>query len=388
MDVNYKNPKKYKTAKYPIRQPLFFVWLIRVLSKIMLIGKKKKIEKIGMEGLKGPYILLSNHMSFIDFELVAMATGYRRVNNVVNIDGFYRRPWLLELIGAICTRKFTTDIHLIRSIHKVLDRGDVLCMYPEARYSPCGTTSYLPDSLGLLLKRCKVPVVVAIHRGISRLKRSISQAEEANEKYKGKLRVFIGIELAEQLEDEKVLSELMGLADYDVVLASRHYIRYFKDEWETPYSRIDFSHRSDNEIREFFLLYLEGVRELAEKADFDILTHLTCPLRYINGKFKRGVRVEDYENEIRDILKLVIARDRVLEVNTSGLGNSHGETMPCDKVLSWYKELGGRKISLGGDSHVCGKVANGFDTEIEILKKLGFNSHCYFEKRKCHEIAF
>ena len=165
MDVNYKNQKRYKTAKYPIRQPLFFVWLIRVLSKIMLIGKKKKIEKIGMEGLKGPYILLSNHMSFIDFELVAMATGYRRVNNVVNIDGFYRRPWLLELIGAICTRKFTTDIHLIRSIHKVLERGDVICMYPEARYSPSGTTSYLPDSLGLLLKRCNVPVVVAIHRG-------------------------------------------------------------------------------------------------------------------------------------------------------------------------------------------------------------------------------
>ena len=165
INVNYKNPKKYKTAKYPIRQPLFFVGLIWVLSKIMLIGKKKKIEKIGMEGLKGPYILLSNHMSFIDFELVAMATGRRRVNNVVNIDGYYRRPWLLELIGSICTRKFTTDIHLIRSIHKVLERGDVLCMYPEARYSPAGTTSYLPDSLGLLLKRCKVPVVVAIHRG-------------------------------------------------------------------------------------------------------------------------------------------------------------------------------------------------------------------------------
>ena len=131
----------------------------------MLLGKKKKIEKIGMEGLKGPYILLSNHMSFIDFELVALATKFRRVNNVVNIDGFYKRPWLLEWIGAICTRKFTTDIHLIRSIHKVLERGDILCMYPEARYSPAGVTSYLPDSLGLLLKRCGVPVVVAIHRG-------------------------------------------------------------------------------------------------------------------------------------------------------------------------------------------------------------------------------
>ena len=75
------------------------------------------------------------------------------------------RAWLLEWIGAICTRKFTTDLHLVRSIRKVLDRGDVLCMYPEARYSPCGTTSYLPESLGMLVKKCKVPVVAVVHHG-------------------------------------------------------------------------------------------------------------------------------------------------------------------------------------------------------------------------------
>ncbi len=165
MDVNYKNQKRYKTAKYPIRQPLFFVWLIWFLSRIMLIGKKWKIEKINMEGLKPPYMMLSNHMYFIDFELAAMGTGMNRVNNVVSIDGYYRRPWLMELIGAICTRKFTMDLHLIKSIYKVLRRGDVLSMYPEARYSPAGVTSYLPDSLGRLVKRGGAPVVVVIHHG-------------------------------------------------------------------------------------------------------------------------------------------------------------------------------------------------------------------------------
>ncbi|MBE6643830.1 MAG: 1-acyl-sn-glycerol-3-phosphate acyltransferase [Ruminococcaceae bacterium] len=165
MDVNYKNPKKYKTAKYPIRQPIYLTWLIQVLSKIMLTGKEYKVEKINMEGLKPPYMILSNHMSFVDFELVSEATYPKRVNNVVNIDGFYMRPWLLEWIGAICTRKFTRDMHLIKSIRKVLERGDILCMYPEARYSPCGVTSYLPESLGALVKMCKVPIVVAIHRG-------------------------------------------------------------------------------------------------------------------------------------------------------------------------------------------------------------------------------
>ena len=165
MEVNYKNKKRYNTAKYPIRQPLIIVWLIWLLCKIILINKKYRVEKINMEGLKPPYMLLSNHMYFIDFELVAMATFPHRVNNVVSIDGFYRRPWLLRLIGAICTRKFTMDLHLIKSINRVLKRGDILCMYPEARYSPCGVTSYLPESLGKLIKMNKVPVVVAIHHG-------------------------------------------------------------------------------------------------------------------------------------------------------------------------------------------------------------------------------
>lgn len=164
-DVNYKNKKRYKAAKYPIRQPLIIVWLIRLLSKIILIPQNYKVEKINMEGLKPPYILLSNHMYFIDFELASAVTFPYRVNNVVSIDGYYRRPWLMELIGAICTRKFTMDIHLLRSIRKVLSRGDILCMYPEARYSPCGITSYMPDSLGMMVKRLKVPVVAVVHHG-------------------------------------------------------------------------------------------------------------------------------------------------------------------------------------------------------------------------------
>lgn len=165
IDVNYKNSKKYNTAKYPIRQPLIITYLIWLLSKILLMDKKYKVEKINMEGLKPPYMILSNHMYFIDFELAAMATTPHRVNNVVSIDGYYRRPFLLELIGAIGTRKFTMDLHLIRSISKVLKRGDVLCMYPEARYSPCGVTSYIPETVGMLIKKNKVPVVAIVHRG-------------------------------------------------------------------------------------------------------------------------------------------------------------------------------------------------------------------------------
>ena len=165
MDVNYKNKKSYNTSKHPIRQPKIIMWLIWLLSKIMLMNKTYTIEKVNMEGLKPPYILLSNHMYFIDFELAAMVTYPHRVNNVVSIDGYYRRPWLMDLIGAICKRKFISDLHLVKTISRVLKKGDIMCMYPEARYSPIGTTAYLPESLGKLIKMNKVPVVVIIHHG-------------------------------------------------------------------------------------------------------------------------------------------------------------------------------------------------------------------------------
>ncbi len=165
MEVNYKNKKYYKTSKYPIRQPKIMTFLLYVVSKLLMPKVPYKIEKFGMEGLKPPYILLSNHMYFVDFQLSAMATYPHRVNNVATVDGYYRRPWLMELLGCICKRKFTNDLHLVKSIRKVLSRGDVLCMYPEARYSPVGTTAILPDSLGKLIKMNKVPVVVLLHHG-------------------------------------------------------------------------------------------------------------------------------------------------------------------------------------------------------------------------------
>lgn len=46
IDVNYKNQKRYKTAKHPIRQPIYLTWLIEVLSRIMLSNKEYKVHVV------------------------------------------------------------------------------------------------------------------------------------------------------------------------------------------------------------------------------------------------------------------------------------------------------------------------------------------------------
>ena len=144
-------------------------WYLRPLTYILSAPDVKKhgaiIRRIGTEDLKPPYMLLCNHNAFLDFKVATMAVWPARANYVVAIDGFIGREELLRRVGCICKRKFTSDITLVRQLKAVIDNGDVAMIYPEARYSLCGTTAVLPTSLGKLCKMLKVPVATLICHG-------------------------------------------------------------------------------------------------------------------------------------------------------------------------------------------------------------------------------
>lgn len=160
-----KKVKFHRLDKKPKKQFWFFTWLIHFLS-VILMGWRTKIEKINMRGIKGPYVLLSNHHAFTDFEVNSLATFPRRVNNIATLEGHYRRAYLLELCGCIPKRKFSTDPFLIKQCETVLNEyKSILSIYPEARYSPIGTTAIIPDVYAGLLKRLGKPVCVLLHRG-------------------------------------------------------------------------------------------------------------------------------------------------------------------------------------------------------------------------------
>ncbi len=151
-----KQNKFYKNLAFSV------CWLI---SKFVFRAGST-VEKINMEGLKPPYIVLSNHTQFADFIVSFMATHPYNFNNVATLDGYVGMAKIMEKLGCACHRKFTTDISLIRAVHKVLHNyGDILYMYPEARYTNVGTTAIIPDVVAKLVKKNKVPLVVMIHNG-------------------------------------------------------------------------------------------------------------------------------------------------------------------------------------------------------------------------------
>ena len=160
-----RSPVRFDMKQPPVRTK----WYLRPLTYLLSAPDVAKhgaiIRRIGTEGLKPPYVMLCNHNAFLDFKVATKTIFPDRANYVVAIDGFIGREELLRQVGCICKRKFTNDITLIRQLKAVIDHGDVAMIYPEARYSLCGTTAVLPASLGKLCKLLKVPVVTLICHG-------------------------------------------------------------------------------------------------------------------------------------------------------------------------------------------------------------------------------
>ncbi len=160
-----EEPKRFDMNLPPVRTKWYLMPLTIILSLPSVISHRNKLTKTGMEGIKPPYILLCNHNAFMDFKVATKAMWPKRANYVVAIDGFIGREKLLRNVGCICKRKFTSDITLVRNLKQVIKNGDIAVIYPEARYSLCGTTAVLPESLGKMCKMFGVPVVTLICHG-------------------------------------------------------------------------------------------------------------------------------------------------------------------------------------------------------------------------------
>lgn len=179
----------------------------------------------------------------------------------------------------------------------------------------------------------------------------------------------------------------MSKYTFDVIIGSVHAARY--DGLEMPYSQIDFGKLSDEVIREYLTVYFDDVLEMVSTEDVDIAAHITCPLRYIIGKYERNVDCRDFRDKIEQILDCIIRRKIALEVNTSGLvtGSKYCRTMPEEWIIEEYKKRGGKLVTVGSDAHVTENASLSFDKAYEILKKYGFESCYYYENRQAKEYA-
>lgn len=213
--------------------------------------------------------------------------------------------------------------------------------------------------------------------------KSYAEVQRVKNKYKNECLIIAGIEIDEGNWIGEEYGKICNALDYDVIIGSVHAVKFENDK--TPYSMIDFSEFSEEQLLGYMDIYFEEMLDLIDKTNFDILAHLTCPLRYINGKYHRNYDIKPHTEKIEQILKIIISKGIALEINTSSFANM-GVFMPDEKIISRYFELGGRRVTLGSDAHIEQNVSINFDEAIKLLKKIGFKDICYFKERKIYNI--
>ncbi len=217
-----------------------------------------------------------------------------------------------------------------------------------------------------------------------RISKSVADADYAAKKYKNSLEVYKGVEISGYFSDQLSTKKILTSFDFDIVIGSVHLTEF--GDIENYYSAIDFSLYNKEFLSAFISKYFDDLLELVDKADIDVVAHLTCPLRYINGKYKRNITLEAFNDKIKDIFRLITERDLSLEVNISGINGFYGDYMPTTDILKMYHNMGGKFITIGGDSHSPERVGVGFKEAKTTLKEIGFDNYCYYENRKKHFI--
>lgn len=203
---------------------------------------------------------------------------------------------------------------------------------------------------------------------------SIIASGRARATYSEKIRVYTGVELGQPTQNKLAADEVLSLCDYDFVIGSLHNLKNEQDFYFLEYN--------DSNVKELLERYFTQLYELAVDNRFDTLAHITYPLRYIYGKVTEEVKYDTYKLMIDEILKILVKNDKALEINTSGLRQRIGVTLPGEAVISRFKELGGKYITVGSDAHRWGDVGSGIEVGYELAEKCGFSYVTVFEKRE------
>lgn len=196
--------------------------------------------------------------------------------------------------------------------------------------------------------------------------------EPARAEYADRLVCRAGVEVGEPHEYPDIV-DLLARYPFDVILGSAHYIGT-RGVHEALFDELP--------VDEALEAYFELEVRIASSGLIDVMSHLDCFQRYT---LERGLGTYDpqqYEGSIRRVLQAVIDHDVAIEVNTSGLRQQPGVCFPDRTILSWYHEMGGRAVTVGSDAHYAEHVGANLTDAVALLRDVGFDSLCVFERRR------
>ena len=201
--------------------------------------------------------------------------------------------------------------------------------------------------------------------------------ESYNEAYDGLcvpgITIRRGLEFGMLKDNQPLLQEYLSRRHFDFVIGSVHYV----DLWDAYYAQ--YWEGKTQEYAE--LRYMETTLECVRNhRDFDVLGHLTYISKARSNPTKRLIPYEWYREVYDEILKLLVAKGKGMEINSSGVDRC-GDFLPGIAYLKLFKELGGQIVTVGSDAHTTDRVGQYTSDAVAIAGEI-FGHVCTFRGRQ------
>ena len=163
------NPKKTLAEKLHARRlkkppaliyrTLGYLWRFLYFKKLGVQVDLKKDPR----ACKGPYIVVSNHASRLDYIYTGAVLLPDTLSFVAGYNEFFRShlAFIFRLLQVIPKKNFTPDIYTIKEIARILRAGGRVMLFPEGMSSIGGGNQPCAIGSGKLLKHFGVPVFVS-----------------------------------------------------------------------------------------------------------------------------------------------------------------------------------------------------------------------------------
>lgn len=178
-----------------------------------------------------------------------------------------------------------------------------------------------------------------------------------------------GMEFGIQTHTIDQYQKLFDSYPFDFIILSCHQVsdlEFWTQDFQKGKSQKEYYERYYQEILNVIQVY----------KDYSVLGHLDLIVRYdLQGYYP----FENVKDIVRRILKTVIEDGKGIEVNTSSHRYGLKDMTPSLDILKLYKELGGKIITIGSDSHQKEHLGAYIEETKDVLRNLGYQYYCTFD---------
>lgn len=197
-----------------------------------------------------------------------------------------------------------------------------------------------------------------------------AEIESLRSKYRDRIAIKMGMEFGMQTYTIPQYEKLFSSYPFDFIILSVHQVED-KEFWTQDFQR-------GRTQEEYNLRYYDEILALVQKYhNYSVLGHLDLISRYDEAGYFPFEKIRPI---VTKILETVIADGKGIEINTSSHRYGLRDLTPSRDILRLYRDLGGRILTIGSDSHRKEHLGAYILDIMEEAKKLGFEEIYTFEQ--------